>query len=139
MQLEAFIDLDDISQGYWVLKDCGGMDDIDFEKFFDRVRATRVAGLPDGDDGAVAEPHSIEIPSVAREAALERIKTDMYEDFQAFNVSTLMGGQKTATEINAAYTPLDLKTDGFEYCVLDCLYELFQLAGIDENLTFKRN
>lgn len=132
-------ELDDVSQVYWVLKDCGGMDDIDFAKFLDRVRATKVAGLPDGDDGAVAEPHSIEIPSAAREAALERIKTDMYEDFQAFNVSTLMGGQKTATEINAAYTPLDLKTDGFEYCVLDCLYEIFRLADIDDNPTFKRN
>ena len=132
-------ELDDVSQVYWVLKDCGGMDDIDFAKFLDRVRATKVAGLPDGDTGAVAEPHSIEIPSAAREAALERLKTDMYEDFQAFNVSTLMGGQKTATEIDAAYTPLDLKTDGFEYCVLDCLYDLFLLAGIDDNPTFKRN
>lgn len=132
-------ELDDVSQVYWVLKDCGGMDDIDFAKFLDRVRATRVAGLPDGDAGAVAEPHSIEIPSAAREAALERLKNDMYDDFQAFNVSTLIGGQKTATEIDAAYTPIDLKADGFEYCVLDCLYEIFRLAGIDDNPTFKRN
>lgn len=132
-------DLDDVSQIYWVLKDCGGMDDVDFAKFLDRVRATRVAGLPDGDDGAVAEPHSIEIPSAARDAALDRLKNDMYDDFQAFNVSSLIGGQKTATEIDASYTPLDLKTDGFEYCVLDCLYEIFCLAGIEDNPTFKRN
>ena len=132
-------DLDDVSQIYWILKNAGGMDDVDIAKFLDRVRATRTAALPDGDEGAVAEPHSIEVPYSAREAALERLKNDMYDDFQAFNVSTLIGGQKTATEIDAAYTPLDLKTDGFEYCVLDCLYEIFRLAGIDDNPTFKRN
>lgn len=132
-------ELDDVSQIYWILKDCGGMDDEDFARFIERVRATKVAALPDGSDEAMAEPHSIEIPSAAREAALERLKNDMYEDFQAFNVATLMGGQKTATEINAAYTPLDLKTDEFEYCVLDCLLELFRIAGINDNPTFKRN
>ena len=132
-------DLDDVSQIYWILKNAGGMDDVDIAKFLDRVRATRTAALPDGDEGAVAEPHSIGGPYSAGEAALERLKNDMYDDFQAFNVSTLIGGQKTATEIDAAYTPLDLKADGFEYCVLECLYGIFRLAGIDDNPTFKRN
>lgn len=132
-------DLDDVSQVYWILKDCAGMNDIDFAQFLDRVRTTRVAGLPDGDEGASAEPHTMEIPSAAREAALERLKNDMYEDFQAFNVSTLMGGQKTATEINAAYQPMDNKVDQFEYCVLDFLQGIFAVAGIEDNPTFTRN
>ena len=132
-------DLDDVSHIYWIMKNTGGMDEQEIAKFLNRVNKTRVVDFPDGDDGAVAEPHTVDVPHDAREAALERLKNDMYEDFQAFNVSTLMGGQKTATEIDAAYTPLDLKTDQFEYCVLDFLYGLFRIVGIEENPTFKRN
>ena len=132
-------DLDDVSQIYWIMQNAGGMDDIDMAQFLQRVKATRIAALPDGDDGATAEPHSIDIPYAARESALERLKNDMYEDFQAFNVSTLMGGQKTATEISAAYTPLDLKADQYEYCILEFLYELFRIVGIDDEPSFNRN
>lgn len=132
-------DLDDVSQIYWILKNSGGMSDADILQFLNRVKETRTAVLPDGDDGATAEPHTIDVPYSAREAALERLKNDMYDDFQAFNISTLVGGQKTATEIEAAYTPLDLKVDQYEYCILDFLYDLFKLVGIDDNPTFKRN
>lgn len=132
-------DLDDVSQIYWIMKNSGGMDDVDIVQFLDRVKATRVADIPDGDDGATAEPHTVEVPYSARDVALERLKNDMYDDFQAFNITALQGGQKTATEIDAAYTPLDLKTDQFEYCVLEFLYEMFRLVGIEDNPTFKRN
>ena len=55
------------------------------------------------------------------------------------NAKSLQGGQKTATEIAAAYQPFDNKVDQYEYCVLDFLEELFKLVGIEDNPTFKRS
>lgn len=132
-------DLDDVSQIYWLMKNAGGMDDTDVAAFLDRVRTTRAAVLPDGDDGATAEPHTIEIPYQSRVVYLERLEQDMYNDFQALNVTALQGGQKTATEINAAYLPLDLKTDQYEDCVLDFLRRLFAIVGIEDKPSFTRN
>ena len=55
------------------------------------------------------------------------------------NVKSLQGGQKTATEIAAAYQPFDNKVDEYEHCVCDFLNELFKLVGIEDNPTFKRS
>ena len=132
-------DLDDVSQIYWILKNSGGMDDVDIARFLDRVRTTRAAVLPDGDDGASAEPHTIEIPYQSRVAYLDRLERDMYNDFQALNVLDISAAAKTATEINAAYQPFDNKVDQYEYCVLEFLEKLFALIGIDDTPTFTRN
>ena len=130
-------DLDDATQIYWILRNAGGMDDVDAAKFLDRVKTTRVAFA----DGTEAEPeaHTVEIPYASRVAYLERLEQDMYNDYQALNVTAMSGGQKTATEINAAYQPFDNKVDQFEYCVLDFLSALFEIIGIEDNPTFKRS
>lgn len=122
---------------YWALKNAGGMDDVDIARFMDRLRTLGVAvGDADGDS---PEMHTVEIPYASRVAYLDRLEQDMYNDFQALNVTALQGGQKTATEINAAYLPLDLKTDQFEYCVLDFLHGLFRIVGIEDEPSFTRN
>ena len=63
----------------------------------------------------------------------------MYKDYQALDVTNLVGGEKTTVEIKAAYQPLDNKADQFEYCVLDFLQRLFEIVGIDDNPDFQRN
>lgn len=131
-------DLDDASMIYWTLENCGGMDDIDLAQFLDRMRTVKAA-VVDGDAGAKAEAHTLEVPYASRVSYLERLEQDMYQDFQALNVTALQGGQKTATEINAAYQPFDNKVDQYEYCVLDFLQELFAIVGIEDNPTFQRS
>lgn len=132
-------DLDDVTQIYWIMKNAGGMDDTDIAQFLDRVRATRAAVLPDGDDGATAEPHTIEVPYQSRTAYLEKLEQDMYNDFQILNTTALSAAAKTATEINAAYTPMELKTDQYEYCVREFLESLFLIVGITDEPEFKRS
>lgn len=131
-------DLDDASMIYWTLENAGGMDDIDLARFVERMKTVRAAVI-DGDAGAKAEAHTMEVPYQSRVAYLERLESDLYNDFQALNVKSLQGGQKTATEIYAAYQPFDNKVDQYEYCVLDFLKELFKLVGIKDNPTFKRS
>lgn len=131
-------DLDDASMIYWTIQNAGGMNDIDLARFVERMKTVRAA-VVDGDAGAKAEAHTMDVPYQSRVAYLERLENDLYNDFQALNVKSLQGGQKTATEIAAAYQPFDNKVDQYEYCVLDFLEELFKLVGIEDNPTFKRS
>lgn len=129
--------VDDASVIYWTISNAGGMDEIDIARFKESMRRIGV-GLVD-DDGAKAEAHTLTIPVEAREALLSRISDDLYRDFQMLDVTKLQGGQKTATEINAAYQSMDNKVDQFEYCVIDFLQALFKIVGIEDDPSFTRS
>ena len=63
----------------------------------------------------------------------------MYEDAQIVDVKALSAGSKTATEIRAAYQPMDDKCGDFEYEIRECIRKLFELIGIDDEPSFKWN
>ena len=130
-------DLDDASMIYWTLTNTCGMDDMDLAQFIQHMKTVRAA-VVDGDGGAKAEAHTLEVPYASRIAYLERLEKDLYQDFQALDVSALSSGSKTATEIRAAYQPLDSKADQYEYCVLEFLEEIFALAGVEGMPGFQR-
>lgn len=129
--------VDDASVIYWTISNAGGMDEIDMARFKESMRRIGV-GLVD-DDGAKAEAHTLTIPVEAREELLSRISDDLYRDFQMLDVTKLQGGQKTATEITAAYQSMDNKVDQFEYCVIDFLQALFKIVGIEDEPSFTRS
>ena len=55
------------------------------------------------------------------------------------DVNSLSAANKTATEIKAAYQPLDSKCDMYEYCVIEFVRKILELAGIDDKVTFTRS
>ena len=131
-------DLDDSSQIYWILQNAGGMDDVDLAKFVERIHTVKAAAVEDS--GAKAEAHTVEVPYASREALLERISGDLYRDAMALDTKQIAGGAVTATQIRAAYEPLNSKTDEFEYCVHEFLDGILELAGItDEAPSFTRS
>ena len=130
-------DLDDASQIYWVIQNAGGMDDVDLAKFIERMKTVKAAVV--GDSGAKAEAHTIDVPYTAREALLERLSKDLYRDAMALDTEEIAGGAITATQIRAAYEPLNSKTDEFEYCVHDFLDRVLAIAGIEDEATFTRS
>ena len=130
-------DIDDTSGFYWVLKNSGGMDDVDIAKFRERMHTVKAAVLDD--DNAAAEAHTLDVPIAAREKMLELLKTDLYEDFQIVNVEALSASAKTATEIRAAYQPMDDKCGDFEYCLIEAIHGILALSGIDDEPSFKWN
>ncbi len=121
---------------YWMLKNSGGMDDVDIAKLLERINVLQAAAVDDESD---ITAHEISIPYESRVAYLEKLEQDMYNDYQALNVVELSAGNKTATEIRAAYQPFDNKADAFEYCVLQFLEALFAIVGIEDEPTFTRN
>jgi len=131
-------DLDDASQIYWTIQNAGGMDDIDLVKFVERMKTVKAAVVED--DGASAEAHTMEVPYQSRETYLNMVSKDLYRDAMALDTEEIAGGAVTATQIRAAYEPLNSKTDEFEYCVHDFLDRILAIAGIPEDhATFTRS
>lgn len=124
---------------YWVLTNCGGMDDLDDAKFLERMKTTRVAHADGTDGGASVEPHTIEAPYAGTASAIDMLTKKLYTDFQAFDASAVSAGNQTATAIKASYVPLDLKTDKFEASVTEFILGILKLAGIDDRPTYSRN
>lgn len=131
-------EIDDTSGIYWVLKNSGGMDDVDIARFLDRMRTLRAATV-DSDDGGGAEAHTLDVPYQAREAMLTRLRSDLYEDFQLVDMDKIMSGNLTATAIRMGYQSQDDKCGDFEYCIRDFIGKLLALLGIDDTPSFQWN
>ena len=121
---------------YWTLQNAGGMDDSDLAKFVSRLKKLHAAVT---DDGVQAQSHNLEAPYQSREALLAKLRSDLYEDAMALDTKNIAGGAVTATQIRAAYEPLNSKVDQYEYCVREFLKDILALAGIDDEPVFSRS
>ena len=130
--------VDDGNFIYWILKNCGGMDAVDDEQFISQLKITHMAHA-DGDSGAGVEAHTVEAPYQANASTLEKLRTQLFDDFMALDVKEIAGGAVTATQIEAAYEPLNSKCDQFEFCVIDFVNRILALAGIDDDVSFVRS
>lgn len=133
-------DLDDASMIYWTITNAGGMDDVDLAQFLERMKVVKAAVVGDDASGnAKAEAHTIDVPYQSREAYLTRLEADMYKDAMALDTTQIAAGQVTATQIEAAYEPLNEKCDMFEYCVLEFVHGIMDVLGIEDTVSFVRS
>jgi len=132
-------DVDDASLIYWTITNSGGMDDVDLAKFVQHMKTVKAAVVSDAEGGAKAESHTIDVPSEARETYLSRLEADLYKDAMALDTDAIAKGNTVATAIKAAYEPLNNKTDDFEYCVIEFIQNILELAGVDDDPEFKRS
>ena len=133
--------INNVSDGefiYWILKNCGGMDSTDDARFIEQLKLTRVAHA-DGDDGASVEAHNVNVEFQATAEALDRLTAQLYADFMALKVQDVSAGSVTATQIQAAYEPINQKTDQFEYQVTEFINGILALAGIEDEPTYTRS
>lgn len=129
--------IDEASFIYWTINNAGGMDDVDLAKFVERIKTVHAANVED--TGATAVANTLETPHEGREALLDRLKKDMYDDYMALNIDDIKGGADTATHIRAAYEPMNSKADQFEYCVKDFIDGILFVAGTEDKPTFTRS
>ena len=122
---------------YWILKNCGGMDAVDDAKFIEQLKLTHVAHA-DGDDGASVEAHNVSVEFEATAEALDRLERQLFKDFMALKVDDVAAGA-TNDQIQAAYEPINQKTDQFEYCVTEFINGISELAGIEDEPTYTRS
>lgn len=129
-------DLDDCSQIFWTIENAGGMDDIDLAKFVERMKVVKAAVVDDS--GSKAEAHTLDVPYQARQAGLQDLRDSLYRDAMALDTDKVSAGNVTATAIQSAYEALELKCDGFEYCVTECINALLALVGKEDSPTYHR-
>ena len=128
--------IDDANLIYWVIRNAGGMDDMDDAKFVQRLKTIHVAHL-EGDEQV--DEHQIDVPFQASEVALDRLRGQLFDDFMALDVKEISGGAATATQIKAAYEPLNAKTDLFEYQVTEFINGILAIVGIEDEPTYTRS
>lgn len=128
--------IDEASIVYWTLNNAGGMDEIDLAQFLQRIKELHGAFV---DDNVTAEPHSINPPIEGRERLLDRIRADLYEDAMALDTKNIADGAVTATQIEAAYEPINSKADDLEYQVTEFIEKILELLDIDDTPTYSRS
>lgn len=130
-------DIDDASIIYWTLTNCGGgMDDGDLVKMIDKLRKLHATQI-DGD--AELQSHVVEPSYQGREAILTRLDSDLYSDAMAVDTKDLSSRNATATEIIAAYEPLNEKLDDHESFITGFIKGLLNLAGVEDEPTYTRS
>lgn len=129
--------VDEASFVYWTIQNAGGMDDLDLARFVERMKTLHAAVVDD--DGAKAESHQQDVPFASREALLDRLDKDLYRDAMALDVESIASGAATATQIRAAYEPLNSKADDYEYCIREFISALLDITGIEAEVSFTRS
>ena len=134
--------INNVSSGeflYWVLTNCDGMSDADVAAFIEKMTVTHFAKADGTDEGSKIEAHKAEVPFAASSEAIARLTDRLYADFMALRVESISAGSVTATQIVAAYEPINQKTDQFEYCVTEFINGILELAGIEDEPTYTRS
>lgn len=129
-------DIDDANLIYWTITNAGGMDDVDLVRFLDKLR--KMHGAQTDDDQQITA-HTVDVPFEGREAILERLERQLYKDSMSLNTYDIAGGAVTATQIEAAYEPLNEKLDALEAQITDFISRLLAVAGVEDEPTYTRS
>lgn len=121
---------------YWTITNSGGMDDESLAEFLDKMRKLHAANL-DADQSVQA--NTIDVPSESMETILDRLEKQLYKDSMSLNVNDIASGAVTATQIEAAYEPLNEKLDGYEAEISDFIQRLLAVAGVEDNPMYTRS
>lgn len=131
-------DLEDCAEIYWIVGNALGMTHDDLAKFRDRLKLQHIVAADT--ENTNITPYTQEIPTQARAVLLESLRTQIYEDYGGLDVISFSGGKaKTATEIEAAYQPMDEEADDFEYQCIKAVRGVLEIIGIDDMPIFQRN
>ena len=131
-------DLQECAQIYWLLENYGGMSEEDLNRFRDRMKLMHIAEA-DTTNGGKVQAYTQEVPYAARQTYLDGMRQGIYEDFGGLNVTSISAAAQTATQIDAAYQPLDENADDFEYQIIEFVQKILALMGIEDTPQFKRN
>lgn len=128
--------VDEASLIYWTLTGAAGMRDTDLVKFVERIKTVHAAAMGEGQS---AEAHSVETPYASREALLDRLRNDLYDDFMAADTRNVASGSVVTAQIEATFHNLDLKANLYEFNVLDFIDGILKVLGIDDEASFTRS
>jgi hypothetical protein len=89
--------------------------------------------------GSTAQPHTFEVPYLARQTALQLLEASIYKDMMALSLEEVTGGSLTNVAIKAALTNLNLKCDRYEWQAFAFVQGVLRLIGVEtEVISFVR-
>ena len=135
-------DLQECSQIYWIIENCGGMKDEELRDFLRKLKNDHIATADTkgmGVEQSSLKPFTQDVPYQSNMAWLTHIRGAMYEGFGALDVTQIGAQSRTATEIQAAYEPMNQNADDFEYQCIGFIRQILALIGVDEVPLFDRS
>lgn len=122
---------------YWILKNSGGMDDQEsMTRFIQMLKTTHVVAVDQEDD---VQAHSPVVNFAASQAAIEELRRQVFENHMGLDVRSIASGAATATQIRAAYEPLNSKADLLELNVTEFIQGILAVFGIEDDPTYTRS
>lgn len=121
---------------YWVLKNSGGFDQVEANKFIKLLKTSHVAMVDSEDD---VSSHSPQVNFAASQAAIEELRRQIFDNHMGFDPKQVQNGAATATQIRAAYEPLNSKADLLEFHLTKFVKGILAVFGIDDTPTYTRS
>lgn len=104
--------LSDFQDIFWVLRGLDAVDAEDFGSFFETIKKTYQARLPEGAD---VTPQQVSIPYEAKLTFCQEMRKHLISNAGVIDTETMTGGSLTTTAIKAACQKLMLRVSKFEY------------------------
>ena len=121
---------------YWLVKNSGGMDQPSMNRLLQTLRTAHIASVDSEDD---ITAHSPLVHFEASKEALEQLRRQIFDNHMGLDVRNISGGAATATQIKAAYEPLNTKADLVEYNITEFIHGVLAVLGIDDEPTYTRS
>lgn len=121
---------------YWLVKNSGGMDQPSMNQLLQTLRTAHIASVDSEDD---ITAHSPLVHFEASKEALEQLRRQIFDNQMGLDVRNISGGAATATQIKAAYEPLNTKADLVEFNITEFIHGVLAVLGIDDEPTYTRS
>lgn len=121
---------------YWLIKNSGGMDQPSMNQL---LQTLKTAGIAQIDEDGEIEAHSTQVQFAASKEALDQLRRQIFDNHMGLDVRNIAAGAATATQIRAAYEPLNTKADLLETRVTDFILGVLAVIGIDDVPTYTRS
>jgi hypothetical protein len=121
---------------YWLVKNSGGMDQPSMNRLLQTLKTAHIASVGSEDD---ITAHSPLVHFEASKEALEQLRRQIFDNQMGLDVRNIAGGAATATQIKAAYEPLNTKADLVEFNITEFIHGVLAVLGIDDEPTYTRS
>lgn len=121
---------------YWLFKNAGGMDQPSLNQAIQLLKTAHAVQVDNEDD---VTAHSPEVHFEASKEAIDQLRRQIFDNHMGLDVRNIAGGAATATQIKAAYEPINTKADLLEMQVVKFIRGVLAVLGIDDNPTFTRS
>jgi hypothetical protein len=100
------------------------------------LKSAHIASVDSEDD---ITAHSPVVQFEASKEAIDQLRRQIFDNQMGLDVRNIANGAATATQIKAAYEPLNTKADLVEFNVTEFIHGILTVLGIDDEQAYTRS